>query len=387
VTFNTGTRIGPYEILSALGSGAMGDVYRARDTRLHRTVAIKVLSAELAGDHDLRARFEREARTIAALDHPHICAVYDVGEQDGVHYLVMPHLEGETLAERVARAPRGLPLPEVLAIGGQIADALDKTHRAGITHRDLKPANIMLTKAGAKLLDFGVAKLRPAAPVSTSTELATATCGTASGTVLGTVPYMAPEQLEGRDADARSDIWAFGTVLFEMATGARPFGGDSPAATIGAILKDDAPRVSAQRPLVPPALDHLVEHCLAKDPDERWQSAADLYLHLKWIETARDAAAPPPVSRRHRILVPIAGFGAVLVAAATAALFSNPSGVVAADPMVATVARVTHEAGSSEWPTWSPDGSLFAFTSDRDGNFDLYVGRAEGGREVVNVTN
>ena len=187
MTLNSGTRIGPYEILSALGSGGMGDVYRARDTRLHRTVAIKVLSSDLAGDPELRGRFEREARTIAALDHPHICAVYDVGDQDGVHYLVMPHLEGETLAQRLARAPRGLPLPEVLTIGRQIADALDKTHRAGITHRDLKPANIMLTKAGAKLLDFGVAKLRPATPISTSgmTGLATATCGTASGTILG----------------------------------------------------------------------------------------------------------------------------------------------------------------------------------------------------------
>ena len=239
VSLIAGTRLGPYEVTAQIGVGGMGEVYEARDTRLDRIVAIKVLSPDIAGDPDLRPRFEREARAIAALDHPHICAVYDVGNSEGVEFLVMPYLEGETLAARLARSPDGLPLAEALEIGGEIADALDKTHRAGFTHRDLKPANIMLTKSGAKLLDFGLAKFRPIAPVTISgvTRMATTTPGTASGAILGTVHYMAPEQLEGREADARSDIWALGAVLYEMVLGRRPFEGESAASIIGAILK------------------------------------------------------------------------------------------------------------------------------------------------------
>ena len=239
----------------------------------------------------MRARFEREARAIAALDHSHICGVYDVGQHHGVHYLVMQHLEGETLAARLARAKGPLPLEEVLPIAIAIADALDQAHRAGITHRDLKPANIMLTRTGAarqsppqaKLLDFGLAKLRiPAVPTSMSgaTRLATATPNTSQGTILGTVEYMSPEQLEGRDADARSDIWALGAVLYEMATGSRPFEGNSPASVIGAILKDTPPPVSTRQPLAPRALDHVIERCLAKDPDERWQNIGDVRHEL-----------------------------------------------------------------------------------------------------------
>ena len=261
----------------------MGEVYKARDTRLDRTVAIKVLPSEVAGDPDLRARFEREARAVAALDHPHICGIYDVGNVDGTHYLVMPHLDGQTLAARLEKGP--LPLDQALKIAIEIADALDKAHRQGIIHRDLKPANIMLTKAGAKLLDFGLAKLRTTAgPISMSgmTRLATRAPETAHGTILGTVQYMAPEQVEGKDADARSDIWALGAVIYEMVTGTRPFQGDTPASVIGAILKDEPPPVSSRQPLTPAMLDRVVARCFEKDPDSRWQSAADLLLVLKW---------------------------------------------------------------------------------------------------------
>src|SRR5262245_51590955 len=251
---SAGGRLGPYEIVAPLGAGGMGEVYKARDTRLERTVAIKILPAAVAEDAEARFRFEREARAIASLDHPHICAIYDVGEHDGVHYLVMQHLDGETLAARLDRAKGPLPLGLVLSTAIAVADALHKTHRAGITHRDLKPGNIMLTKAGAKLLDFGLAKLRgPDVPISMSgmTQLPTATPTTARGTLLGTVQYMAPEQVEGRDADARSDVWAFGAVLYEMTTGQRPFDGDSAASLIGAILKDHPQALSARQPLAP----------------------------------------------------------------------------------------------------------------------------------------
>ena len=300
-----GTRLGPYEIVSALGAGGMGEVYRARDTRLNRTVAIKVLPSEVAGDPDLRSRFEREARAIAALDHPHICGIYDVGSVDSTHYLVMPHLEGQTLAAQLEKGP--LPLEQALKIAIEIADALDKAHRQGIIHRDLKPANIMLTKAGPKLLDFGLAKLRDTAgPISMSsmTRLATRAPETAHGMILGTVPYMAPEQVEGKEADGRSDIWALGVVIYEMVTGTRPFQGDTPASVIGAILKDTPPSISTRQPLAPRALNYVAERCLTKDPDERWQSMGDVGRLLGWI-AANQAAdverhARPRGARKER---------------------------------------------------------------------------------------
>ena len=276
----------------------MGEVYKATDTRLDRTVAVKVLPEQIAGIAELRARFEREARAVALLDHSHICAVYDVGEQDGVHYLVMQYLEGETLAARLAKTKGPLPLPQVLTIGGQLADALETTHRAGLTHRDLKPANVMMTKSGPRLLDFGLAKLREAAgPISMSemTRLATQPPRTAAGTILGTVHYMAPEQVEGREADARTDLWALGVLLYEMATGRRPFDGDSAASVIGAILKDVPPPLSTRASLIPRALDHVVERCLAKDPDDRWQSAADVGAVLRWIASSE---GEQPANRR-----------------------------------------------------------------------------------------
>ena len=279
-----GSRLGPYDVVALIGAGGMGEVYRARDTRLDRTVAIKVLPSKVASDPDSRARFEREARAVAALDHPHICGIYDVGTIDGTDYLVMPHLDGQTLAARLEKGP--LPLDHVLKIAAEIADALDKAHWQGITHRDLKPANIMLTKTGSKLLDFGLAKLHvPGGPISISslTTLATTTPGTAHGTILGTVPYMAPEQVEGQEADARSDIWALGAVLYESVTGTRPFQGDTPASVIGAILKDDPPPMSRVRSLTPALLDQIVTRCLAKDPNDRWQSARDIGYALAMV--------------------------------------------------------------------------------------------------------
>src|SRR6202158_5581200 len=279
----TGKRLGTYEILSAIGAGEGGDVYRAKDTRLNRIVAIKVLPSHLADSPELRERFEREARTIASLNHPHICTLYDVGHQDGTDYLVMEYLEGETLAQRLIKGP--LPLAQVLQYAIEIADALDKAHRKGVTHRDLKPGNIMLTKSGTKLLDFGLAKLRQdAAPVTPLSELPTANDPlTAQGTIVGTLQYMAPEQLEGKEVDARTDIFAFGTVVYEMATGKKCFEGKSQASLIAKILETDPPPMSSLQPMTPPSLDRVVKTCLAKDPDDRWQSASDVCDELKWI--------------------------------------------------------------------------------------------------------
>ena len=316
MTLSPGARLGPYEVVAALGAGGMGEVYKARDTRLDRTVAIKVLPGEVAGDSDLRARFEREARAVAALDHPHICGIYDVGSVDGTHYLVMPHLEGQTLAARLEKGP--LPLDQALKIAVEIADALDKAHRQGIIHRDLKPANIMLTKTGPKLLDFGLAKLRPqSGPVSMSgmTRMATRAPETAKGTILGTVQYMAPEQVEGKDVDARTDIWALGAVMYEMVTGTRPFTGDTPASVIGAILKDEPPPVSSRQPLTPAMLDRVVARCFEKDPDSRWQSAADLLLVLKWGGDGAQgpSATAPRRSSGLRVVLPFAAAGVLLI--------------------------------------------------------------------------
>src|SRR6516162_2581357 len=283
-----GTKLGPYEIVAPLGAGGMGEVYRARDTRLERTVAIKILPAQFSNDPVRKQRFEREAKTISNLNHPHICVLHDIGSQDGMDYLVMECVEGETLAKRLEKGP--LALEQVLKLGAQIADALDKAHRAGIVHRDLKPGNVMLTPTGAKLLDFGLAK--PAAPVLTGATLTAATQPspvTAEGAVVGTFQYMSPEQIEGKELDGRSDIFSLGAVLYEMLTGQRAFQGKSQLSVASAILEKEPAPISSIKPLTPPALDHAIRRCLAKDAEERWQTARDLAQELKWISENRQA--------------------------------------------------------------------------------------------------
>jgi eukaryotic-like serine/threonine-protein kinase len=283
MTLSPGSRIGPYEILALLGSGGMGEVYRARDARLERTVAIKILPAQFSSDSVRRQRFEREARTISGLSHPNICVLHDIGRHEGLDYLVMECIEGETLARRLEKGP--LPQDQVLKVGAQIAEALEAAHRSGIVHRDLKPGNIMLTASGAKLLDFGLARSGvPPAAGGSLTALAThAAPMTQEGLVLGTFQYMSPEQVEGKDLDGRSDIFSLGAVLFEMLTGRRAFAGKSQLSVASAILEKDPDSIAALKPSAPPALDHAVRLCLAKDPAERWQSARDLALELRWI--------------------------------------------------------------------------------------------------------
>jgi eukaryotic-like serine/threonine-protein kinase len=278
-----GTRLGPYEIVGTLGAGGMGEVYRALDTRLDRTVAIKILPPHFADDVTRRHRFEREAKVVSGLNHPHICTVHDIGHQDGIDFLVMEFLEGESLAERLEKGP--LSAPQVMQFGTQLASALDKAHRNGVTHRDLKPGNIVLTKSGAKLLDFGLAKAEPSTSMGKTLTDATPRPlpMTKLGTIIGTVPYMSPEQLEGKEADARSDIFSLGAVLYEMVTGKRAFQGQSEFSVASAILHMDPPPISTLQPLTLPALERTIRVCMAKDPDERWQSASDLWNELRWI--------------------------------------------------------------------------------------------------------
>lgn len=296
MTLPTSTRLGPYEILAPLGAGGMGEVYRARDTRLDRTVAIKVLSSHLSSNPDFKQRFEREARTVSALNHENICTLHDIGHQDGTHYLVMEFIDGETLGERLKKGP--LAANEVLRYSIQIADALDRAHKKGVIHRDLKPGNIMLTKSGVKLLDFGLAKITAAQPASEVSQLVTHQHElTGQGMILGTLQYMAPEQLEGKDADARTDIFAFGAVVYEMATGKKAFEGTSQASLIAAILKEQ-PRPFAQtQPLAPPSLERLVKTCLEKDPEDRWQSIHDVSSELRWISESSAQSVSIPARK------------------------------------------------------------------------------------------
>jgi eukaryotic-like serine/threonine-protein kinase len=271
--------IGPYQVQTFVGAGGMGEVYKAHDTRLNRTVAIKVLPVHLARDPQIHERFEREARVVAALNHPNICTLYDIGSHDGIEFLVMELLEGETLAARLQNGP--LSISDALECASQIASAFDKAHRAGIIHRDLKPANVMLTKSGPKLLDFGIAKQRVAAvstePTTRRNDL------TDPGVILGTAPYMAPEQVEGKDADRRTDLFAFGSVLYEMCTGKKPFDAPSRAGVVAA-LSSQPPPVMQLRPDIPAGVDYVIGRCLAKDPDDRWQTARDLLAELQRIK-------------------------------------------------------------------------------------------------------
>jgi Tol biopolymer transport system component len=381
-----GARLGPYEILALLGSGGMGEVYRARDTRLDRSVAIKVLPEHLSASEDGRQRFEREARTISQLSHPHICALYDVGRESGIEYLVMELLDGETLADRLGRG--SLPTEQVLRYGIEIADALDKAHRQGIVHRDLKPGNVMLTKSGVKLLDFGLAKA--VAPLSrdsglTSLPTLAGTGGpnlTQEGTILGTFQYMAPEQLEGREADARTDIFAFGAVLYEMATGRKAFSGKSQASLISNIMKEEPAPVSTVQPMTPPALDRVVRTCLAKDPEDRFQTAHDAKLQLQWIaEGGSQAGAPAVVTARRKsrerlawIVAAVAILGAALATFGylrRAPVESRPMRSSLLPPEKATFDFAAAAAGSL---TISPDGRRVTFAAkDADGKNLLWI--------------
>ena len=303
MTLASGFKLGPYEIVAPLGAGGMGEVYRARDSRLERTVAIKILPAHLSHDLEAKERFDREARAISSLSHPNICHLYDVGVQDGTSYLVLEYLEGETLAERLLKGP--LPLDQFLKIGIEICEGLEKAHRSGVVHRDLKPGNTMLTKNGTKLMDFGLAKAIPTATASPALTTgfdtpATDQPLTAQGTVVGTFQYMSPEQVEGREADARSDIFSLGAVLYEMITGKRAFEGKTPLSVASAILEKDPPPIRSIKPMSPPALDHAIRRCLAKDREGRWQTARDLGFELKWVgETALEVGATVPIGARH----------------------------------------------------------------------------------------
>jgi Tol biopolymer transport system component len=390
-----GTRLGPYEIIGPLGTGGMGDVYRARDTRLDRLVAVKTVKSELALDAERRARFEREAKTIASLTHPHICTLYDVGHArvpgaaDDVAFLVMELIQGETLAERLTRG--ALPMSEALEIGRQVADALHRAHREGIVHRDLKPANIMLARSGAtrpglphvKLLDFGLARLR--ADRQVVVDKPTQTSGlTTDGVVLGTLQYIAPEQLEGRAVDQRADLFALGAILYEMVSGRRAFQSSSAAGLISAILSSHPARLSSGVPMSPAALDRIVAICLAKNPDERWASAHDIRLLLDGVDGASAGTASARESRRRERIA----WGAAAVAALAALVLglrpSSPAPRISRD-LLSILPPDGAALTDGEAPQISPDGRLVAFVaSDETGTVRLY---AEPRARVLSGTN
>ena len=369
-------RIGPYAVSSQIGRGGMGDVYKAIDTRLDRAVAIKTLTVHSAIDPQAHQRFEREARAVGALSHPHICALYDVGTQDGVGFLVMEYLEGETLAARLTRG--ALPLDQALACASQIASALDRAHRAGIVHRDLKPGNIMLTKSGAKLLDFGLAKTGRAVSFSGEESMSDLT---APGVILGTAHYMAPEQLEGKEADARTDLFAFGSVFYEMLTGRKAFQAPSDAMLIATIMASQPPPLTDVQPKLPVALEYVIGRCLAKDPDDRWQTARDLRAEVDRIRTSpvvSRAAAPSQPRASYAKLAAAFGAGAVIVALALGtvglSLITSPTPATAV-----RVARLTDFPGLEEYPAISPDGRSVAFTADQGGRRQIWVKLIAGG--------
>jgi Tol biopolymer transport system component/predicted Ser/Thr protein kinase len=366
-----GRRLGPYEIVALLGVGGMGEVYKARDTRLDRTVAIKVLPPHTAERPDFRQRFEREARAVSALNHPHICTLYDIGQEAGRDYLVMEYLDGQTLADRLRRG--ALPLNETLRTAREVADALDRAHRTGIVHRDLKPGNIMLTKDGAKVLDFGLAKMRtPGAGMAASggSEMQTLTSPlTGEGSILGTLQYMAPEQLEGREADARSDIFSFGAVLYEMATGRKPFDARTQAGLIAQIMQTDPPGISAVLPQAPAAFEHLTRTCLAKAPDDRRQTMRDVLTDLNWMNSPASQQEPSkPITAKRSLAMWIWQATAVVFAAATIVLIA--AGRLDFTPK-APVTRFTISAPAKAafglGLALSPDGRQLAFVAAPEG--------------------
>lgn len=409
MALNPGTKLGPYEIQSAVGAGGMGEVYKARDTRLDRTVAIKVLPTHLNANPELRARFEREARAISGLQHPNICVLYDIGSQVDTDFLVMEYLEGETLYTRIGRKP--LSIEETVKIAIEIADALDKAHRSGIVHRDLKPGNVMLTKAGAKLMDFGLAKSlglatgpksgMPGSAQASSMATMAATMAdlaspvTVAGTLIGTVQYMSPEQIQGKDADARSDIFAFGATLYEMLSGKRAFEGKSQLSLASAILERDPDPIDPPPPLkIPPALDQIVRTCLAKDPDDRFQSAHDLKLQLQWLSASPSQIGAPAVSapsakKKSMPLLAAVAAGWLLAAALGALLITYANRLTSAQQSFHTAveppAGLDFFSVADGAPAVSPDGQQVAFlvakkgTSFTPGGGSLYLLRLSTG--------
>ena len=381
MTLATGARLGPYEIVAPLGAGGMGEVYRARDTRLDRTVAIKVLPSVLAADAQFRERFEREARAISALAHPHICTLHDVGEHNGFAFLVMEYLEGETLADRLARGH--LQVDEALSFAIQIADALDAAHHRGIVHRDLKPANVMRYQDGAKLLDFGLAK--GVAPAATFSGVSTAPTRqqdlTAQGSIVGTLQYMAPEQIEGQEADARTDIFAFGVLLYEMLTGKKAFEGKSQASLIGAILKDQPPPVSVVQPLSPQSLDRALRRCLAKDPDDRWQTIRDLEAELRWILESHTVVVQRNVPRPRRAWMERLAWSIVtlgLIVTVAWMLWRVPATTGATRMTVAIASSLDLQGGGGDrLLAMSPDGRSVAFVATSGGKTQIYLRRTD----------
>src|SRR5579863_531556 len=389
MALTSGTKLGPYEIQSPLGAGGMGEVYRARDTRLDRTVAVKVLPSHLSADPELKLRFEREAKAISALQHPNICTLHDVGSEGGVDFLVMEYLEGQTLADRLVKG--ALPLDQVLKVGAEIAEALEKAHRQGIVHRDLKPGNIMLTKSGAKLMDFGLAKPNAALSAGSPMAHSTPTMSMANlsspaepltqrGSVLGTWQYIAPEVLQGREADARSDIFALGVVLYEMATGQHAFEGKTAASVIGAILERDPAPIDSVRPAAPPTLDALVKTCLAKDPDDRWQSAHDVKVQLRWLASSTATAGASEDTKQNVRSVRVA-WALAAVASVLAVLFAI--GYVGKKPPEARSIRAEINPRSEQQfgefgPTYngfalSPDGTRLVYSVTLKGTSALWL--------------
>jgi len=381
MALTSGTKLGPYEILSPLGAGGMGEVYRARDSRLDRTVAIKVLPSHLACNSELKQRLDREAKAISGLQHPNICTLHDIGSQDGVDFLVMEYLEGQTLAERLSKGP--LPLEQVLRIGAEIAQALDKAHQQGIVHRDLKPANVMLTKSGAKLMDFGLAKPELAVPVaakgmltpSTPTmNLASLTSAasplTQKGSIVGTFQYLAPEVLHGAEADARSDLFSFGCVLYEMVTGRRAFEGKSQLSVLSAILEKEPEPILVSQPQVPPMLDRVIRACLAKDPADRLQAAHDAAMDLRWIADSsaggEGTKAVPQFKKSWTVLLVVALF--LFITLAGAGGYWWASRARKASPLYAEIPSpdkfsfdTTGDTGGM--PVISPQGDKIAFVA------------------------
>jgi serine/threonine protein kinase len=387
---STGTKLGPYEIVALLGAGGMGEVYRARDIRLERTVAIKVLHSGLSATPDLKARFDREAKAISQLNHPNICTLHDVGHEGDVDFLVMEFLDGESLADRI-KTRGALPLSEIVKIGSEIADALERAHRAGIVHRDLKPGNVMLTKSGAKLLDFGLAKPAPigaAAGSGTAPLLSAAMTVTSpspqqspltqQGTLIGTVQYMSPEQIQGIEADSRSDIFAFGAMLYEMATGRRAFEGKSQIKVASAILEDEPQPVSVMQKTAPRGLDRLIATCLSKDPAQRLQCAHDVGQQLKWLADAdppRDTAASTTSGGTWWKIATALLFTALVIVAALAWLRWPKSTSLEAYILPPDKTRFTLNVDDASGPiVLSPDGSRVAFVAqEQHGPNRIYV--------------